>query len=241
MNQCNGDYMIGKINSICSLGTVDGPGIRYVIFLQGCNLRCGYCHNPETWNNCEGNDVTTEELINKIIKYKSYFKDNGGVTVSGGEPLLQAKFVTDLFKKCHENGINTCLDTSGNIFNEDVKELLNHTDLVLLDVKFTNEEDYLEYTLGSYNKVINFLSYLDSNNNKVILRQVIVPTLNDSNDNILKLKELANTYKCVSNIELLPFKKICQSKYDNLNINFKFNIYDTPSKDLMDKLNKYLK
>ena len=113
--------MIGRIHSFESLGAVDGPGIRFVIFLQGCNLRCGYCHNPETWNENDGYEVTTDDLIDKIIRYKSYFKDNGGVTISGGEPLLQAKFVSDLFKKCHENGINTCLDTSGTILTEEVK------------------------------------------------------------------------------------------------------------------------
>ena len=232
--------MKGYINSICSLGTVDGPGIRYVVFLQGCNLRCGCCHNPETWEINTNNETTSDELVGKVIRYKSYFANNGGITISGGEPLLQAKFIKDVFTKCHNENINTCLDTSGSILNDDVKEVLDHTDLVLLDIKYTNEGDYSKYVLTSYKKVLEFLSYLNEIDKPTIIRQVIIPTLNDNKENILKLKEIANTYKCIKKVELLPFKKICQSKYDNLNIEFKFKDYQTPSVELMEELNSYL-
>lgn len=232
--------MIGKINSICSLGTVDGPGIRFVVFLQGCNLRCGCCHNPETWNISDGKEFESEEILNKVVRCKEYFKETGGITISGGEPLLQAKFVTDIFKRCHQVNINTCLDTSGSILNDDVKELLTHTDIVLLDIKYTNELDYNKYVLGSYNQTLSFLKYLNDINKRVIIRQVIIPTLNDNYDNIDKLIHLKNTYKCIEKIELLPFKKICQSKYDSLNIDFKFKDFEVPSMEIMENLNNYL-
>ena len=137
MNQCK-DNMIGKIHSIQSLGTLDGPGLRYVIFLQGCNLRCGCCHNPDTWDINDGKEIKASELVKKAIRYKEYFKDNGGITVSGGEPLLQAKFVYEVFKKAHENNINTCLDTSGCILNEDIKLLLSQTDKSSLQYFISN-------------------------------------------------------------------------------------------------------
>jgi pyruvate formate lyase activating enzyme len=135
----------GKIHSFQSLGTVDGPGIRTVLFMQGCPLRCVCCHNPDTWDFSGGEEFTADEITAKVMRYKSYFGKDGGITVSGGEPLMQAKFVTELFVKMHENGINTCLDTSGCVLNENVKELLSHTDLILLDYKYTNKEDYEKY------------------------------------------------------------------------------------------------
>lgn len=232
--------MIGKIHSIQSLGTLDGPGIRFVVFMQGCNLRCHCCHNPDTWEVNNGKEISDEDLINKAIRYKEYFKDNGGITVSGGEPLLQAKFVYEVFKKAHENNINTCLDTSGCILTDDVKLLLSHTDKVLLDIKYCNDDLYQIYVGCKLNSVIDFLSYLDRCNINVTLRQVIIPSLNDNIENINFLKSLKNTYKCVDNIELLPFKKMCESKYDNLNIDFKFKDKNEPDEVLMKKLNDML-
>ena len=232
--------MIGKINSIQSLGTLDGPGIRFVIFMQGCNLRCHCCHNPDTWDVNNGKEISDEELINKAIRYKEYFKDNGGITVSGGEPLLQAKFVYEVFKKAHENNINTCLDTSGCILNEDIKLLLSQTDKVLLDIKYYNDNLYQKYVGCKLNSVIDFLSYLDRCNINVTLRQVIIPSLNDNIENINFLKSLKNAYKCIENIELLPFKKMCESKYNNLNIVFKFKDKNEPNEALIKKLNDML-
>lgn len=229
--------MIGKINSIQSLGTLDGPGIRFVIFMQGCNIRCHCCHNPDTWEVNAGKEISDEELINIAIRYKEYFKNNGGITVSGGEPLIQARFVYEVFKKAHENNINTCLDTSGCILNEDIKLLLSQTDKVLLDIKYYNDDLYEKYVGCKLSNVIDFLSYLDRCNINVTLRQVIIPSLNDNIENINFLKSLKNTYKCVDNIELLPFKKMCESKYNNLNIDFKFKDKNEPNEALMKKLN----
>lgn len=204
------------------MGTLDGPGVRFVVFMQGCNLRCKCCHNPDTWDLSVGNEYTATEVVDRIVRFKEYFRENGGVTVSGGEPLLQSAFVKELFELCHDNGINTCLDTSGDMLNEDVKKLLAVTDRVLLDVKYTNNDLYIENVGCNYDKVLEFLSYLDSINLTTTLRQVVIPTQNDNEENIRILNDVANRYKCVDKVELLPFKKICQTKYDDMNIPFPF-------------------
>ena len=232
--------MQGHINSIQSLGTLDGPGIRYVIFFQGCNLRCGCCHNPDTWNINEGKIISAEELINNAKRYKEYFKNSGGITISGGEPLLQAEFAKEIFELAHKENINTCLDTSGSILNEHVKELLDVTDYVLLDIKYASNDLYLKHVGCNLDKVVEFLSYLNKLNKPTVIRQVIIPSLNDSIEDVLKLKEIISNYSCVKKIELLPFKKICQSKYDNLNIEFPFKDLETPSKELMEQLNNLI-
>ena len=134
----------GYIHSIQSLGTLDGPGVRFVVFLQGCNLRCKCCHNPDTWECGVGKEYTPEEIVSRALRFREYFGRDGGITVSGGEPLLQADFVRTVFELCHNEGINTCLDTSGSILTDKVKSLLSVTDRVLLDVKYTNDEDYLK-------------------------------------------------------------------------------------------------
>lgn len=232
--------MQGHINSIQSLGTLDGPGIRYVIFFQGCNLRCGCCHNPDTWNINEGKIISAEELINNAKRYKEYFKNSGGITISGGEPLLQSEFAKEIFELAHKENINTCLDTSGSILNEHVKELLDVTDYVLLDIKYTSNDLYLKHVGCNLEKVVEFLTYLNKLNKPTVIRQVIIPSLNDSIEDVLKLKEIISNYSCVKKIELLPFKKICQSKYDNLNIEFPFKDLETPSKELMEQLNNLI-
>ena len=184
-----GKEILGYINSIQSLGTVDGPGIRFVVFMQGCNLRCGCCHNPDTWEITTGKAYTPSEILKKAERCKSYFGENGGITLSGGEPLLQADFSAELFRLCHECGINTCLDTSGSILNDSVKELLNYTDRILLDIKYTNNDMYLKYVGCKLEKPLEFLAYANEKNIPVTIRQVIIPTLNDNAENIEKLAE----------------------------------------------------
>lgn len=230
----------GNVNSIQSLGALDGPGIRFVVFMQGCNLRCGCCHNPDTLEFGIGSEFTPEEIVSKAKRYKEYFGSEGGITVSGGEPLLQAEFVTKVFELCHQEGINTCLDTSGSILNDSVKELLTVTDRVLLDIKYTDNNLYEKHVGCKFDKVIEFLEYLNEIGCSVTLRQVIIPTLNDNEENVLKLKELAKKYSCTDKIELLPFKKICQVKYDKMGIEFPFGNLPQPSKEIMDKLNKLI-
>ena len=182
--------MIGQVHSIQSLGTVDGPGLRFVVFMQGCNLRCKCCHNPDTWKMQSEKAFTPEEITEKAVKYREYFGEKGGITLSGGEPLLQPEFAYEVFRLCHEKGINTCLDTSGSILNESVKKLLTETDRVLLDIKYTDDDLYMENVGCSLQKPMEFLEYLNEQKIPTTLRQVIIPTLNDSEENIAKLNEI---------------------------------------------------
>ena len=154
----------GYVNSIQTLGTLDGPGVRFIVFMQGCNLRCGCCHNPETWTLNASEQYTPQEIVSKAERYREYFVEKGGITVSGGEPLLQAKFVKEIFKLCKQKGINTCLDTSGSIINEDVISLLDYTDYVLLDIKYTTDELYEKYVGCSIYKPLEFLQILNDIN-----------------------------------------------------------------------------
>lgn len=232
--------MTGKVHSIQSLGTVDGPGIRFVVFLKGCNLRCGCCHNPDTWDMSDGTEYTPEEIVNKAVRYKEYFAGKGGITLSGGEPLLQAEFAKEVFRLSKKNGINTCLDTSGSILNDNVKELLSFTDRVLLDIKYLNDEDYKKYAGCSISAPLEFLDYLEKQKILTTVRQVIIPTLNDNEESIKALKSIAENHKTVDGIELLPFRKICQVKYDNMGIEFPFAHLPEPDRDLMEKLKKII-
>ncbi len=230
----------GYINSLQSLGATDGPGVRFVVFMQGCNLRCGCCHNPDTWA-AGGNEMTAEEIALKAERFREYFGNCGGITVSGGEPLLQAEFVRELFLSCKARGINTCLDTSGSLFNEEISSLLDVTDYCLLDIKYTNERDYKEYAGCELESVLSFLEQLEGKKIPTVLRQVIIPTLNDNEENILSLRELAAAHECVKGVELLPFKKLCSSKYDNLGIPFRFGSLPEPKREAMLKLEALLK
>ncbi len=231
----------GKVHSFQSLGTLDGPGVRFVVFMQGCPLRCVCCHNPDTWEINAGTEHTVGAVFSKTLRFKEYFGSDGGITVSGGEPLLQPDFIKELFEKCRLNGINTCIDTSGCILNSSVKDMLRFTDRVLLDIKYTDDEAYKKYVGFSYGAVLDFLEYLNSQNIPVILRQVIIPGLNDSSDNILKLKELSERFLCVDKIELLPFKKICQIKYDKMNLEFPLKDTPVPDSGMMKALENHLK
>ncbi len=232
--------MTGTVHSIQSLGTVDGPGVRFVVFLKGCNLRCGCCHNPDTWERDGGTVYTARQIVDKALRCKEYFGRDGGITVSGGEPLLQADFVREIFSLCHSEGINTCLDTSGSILTVPVRELLTVTDRILLDIKYTNDEQYKKHVGCSLSVPLEFLSYANEKKIPVTLRQVVIPTLNDNEENIRKLKSIADAHACVDKVELLPFKKICQVKYDMLGIPFPFSHLPEPSTDTMCKLNDIL-
>ena len=232
--------MTGRIHSFQSLGTVDGPGIRFVAFLQGCNLRCGCCHNPDTWDCSQGKEYTSEQVFERVLKYKSYFGNDGGITLSGGEPLLQAEFAKEIFSLCKSDGINTCLDTSGSILNDEVQKLIAVTDRVLLDIKYSDEEKYKKYAGCTLGNVLEFLDFLEQHSVPVTLRQVIIPGLNDDCENILKLCSIANSHSCVDKVELLPFRKICKVKYDNMNIKFPFEDIPEPATEKMRELNGIL-
>ncbi len=228
--------LTGRVHSIQSMGTLDGPGVRFVIFAQGCPLRCKCCHNPDTWDLDGGTLYTAEALISRILRFREYFGEDGGVTVSGGEPLLQAAFVTDLFERCHREGIHTCLDTSGCMLTSEVKTLLAHTDRVLLDIKYTTEADYRAHVGCGLAAPLAFLDYLEAEGIPTTLRQVIIPTVNDSEAQVSELKRIADAHANVDKVELLPFRKICQVKYDSMEMTFPFAHIPEPDKALMKRL-----
>ena len=228
--------MIGNVHSIQSLGTLDGPGVRFVVFLQGCNLRCGCCHNPDTWDFDDKKLYTPPEIIKMACRYKEYFGTDGGITISGGEPLLQAQFVREVFTLAHAEGINTCLDTSGSILTKEAREALAVTDRVLLDIKYVKDELYRAHVGCSIDAPLKFLDYLEEKGIKATVRQVTIPTLNDDAESVKALKELTRGYTCVEKIELLPFKKICKVKYDDMGIVFPFEHIPTPSIEKMREL-----
>ena len=212
--------MIGKVHSLQSLGAVDGPGLRYVVFLQGCPLRCAYCHNPDTWHPHGGRAMSVEELVTEILRYRDYFGDQGGVTVTGGEPLMQGEFVAELFFQLHKQGIHTALDTCGHGTDQQIDAVLAHTDLVLCDVKFTDEQAYRQYSGGSLKQVLHFLDKTATNHTDVWIRHVVVPNLTDSAEGIEQLNQLLQGYTNIKKVELLPFRKLCQEKYDQMGIVF---------------------
>lgn len=207
------------------MGTVDGPGVRAVIFSSGCPLRCIYCHNPDTHVIHSGEVMTSEDITKKILRLKPYIK-NGGVTFSGGEPCLQARFFSELAESFKREGLHIALDTSGCVMNEDVIKLLSLVDLVLLDVKFNTDEDYKRYTGGTLSATMDFLGYCDENNIPVWIRNVVVPGINDTQKDVEKLREITSGYKCIKKTELLPFRKLCLEKYEMLGI--PFPLLDTP-------------
>lgn len=231
--------MQGRIHSFQSLGTVDGPGVRAVVFMQGCPLRCACCHNPDTWDLGGGKIVSAEEIFRKIQRLRAYFGKDGGVTVSGGEPLLQADFVAELFRLCRADGISCALDTSGCIYNESVERLLSLTDLVLLDYKYTNDTDYKKYTGMSMQSAEDFLARLDALGKRVWIRQVIIPTLNDSEESVRRLYALSERYSCIEKTELLPFRKLCVEKYRALGIDFPLENIPEASEELIERLKRH--
>ena len=207
--------MQGSINSIETFGLVDGPGIRVVVFLNGCSLRCKFCHNPEMWQ--KGiNNTTVEELVNKIKRYKPYFKDNGGVTFSGGEPLLQTKFLLEVCKELKKENIHIALDTAG--VGYDYGELLNYIDLVIFDIKAIDENKYKDLVKHDIKDSLEFLDKCQQRNIPMWLRQVIVPGINDTEEYILELKEFISKLKNIEKVELLPYHAMALSKYQKLGI-----------------------
>ncbi len=231
--------MKGKIHSFQSLGTVDGPGVRFIVFMHGCNLSCGYCHNIDV---CRGEyeEYSAEEVFSKIKRYKSYFGKDGGVTVSGGEPLLQADFVKELFTLCKNDGIHTTLDTSGSVWNKEVSSLLDVCDLVLLDIKMTNDADYKKHIGCSIDAPLFFLDELEKRQISVWVRHVVVTGLNDTKENICTLRTLLDGKSVLKKVELLPFRKICEEKYKNMGIPFPFANYPETTKETIEHLKTFL-
>ena len=212
--------MEGRVHSLQSLGTVDGPGLRYVVFLQGCPLRCAYCHNPDTWDPAGGAVMGTEELVEKILRCRPYFGAEGGVTVSGGEPLLQAEFVTQLFARLKQEGVHTALDTSGAGDLGKAPALLEVTDLVLLDLKFPTEEGYRQHCRGSLGQTEAFAALVAEKQVPLWVRHVVAPGLNDTLEDMAAVKAWAQRQPTLEKIEWLPFHNLCLEKYQQLGVPF---------------------
>ena len=237
---------LGKIHSIETFGAVDGPGIRFVIFMQGCPMRCKYCHNPDTWDSQSGTDMSVEELLVEIRKYRHYFGNDGGVTVTGGEPLLQIDFVIDLFKALKSEGIGTCIDTSGVLFNRKgdmfnkVNTLLDYTDLVLLDIKHLYNDDHIKLTGCGNEHILDFATYLSERNIPVWIRHVLIPGITSDTNHLRDMRAFIDTLPNVEKVEVLPYHTMGISKYNSLGIKYPLEGVPTPSKKMVDIANTIL-
>ena len=211
--------MEGRIHSFQSMGAVDGPGLRYVVFMQGCPLRCAYCHNPDTWDFAGGSVYTVDDVLARVRRCKPYLQ-NGGVTVTGGEPLAQSAFVAELFERLRAEGLHTALDTSGAGEPAAARAVLRHTSLVLADLKFCTEEAYKRHARGSLANTLRFLALTEETGVPLWIRHVVVPGLTDAPEHVRALAQLAGRYKNLQKIELLPFHKLCLEKYEALGVPF---------------------
>ena len=213
----------GNIHSIESFGTVDGPGVRLVVFMQGCPMRCQYCHNPDTWEYKENQQVTVDEILQKYESIKEFLK-NGGITVTGGEPLSQIDFVTELFKKAKEKNIHTALDTSGVLFNRNnttkLDELLKYTDIVMLDIKHMNNEEHKKLTGFSNENILDFAKYLSEKNIQTWIRHVVVPSITDKQDSLEEVGKFIASLKSLKALDVLPYHNMAIPKYENLGIEY---------------------
>ena len=226
----------GRIHSIETCGTVDGPGIRYVVFTQGCPLRCLYCHNPDCRHPDDGKEVTVDELITDIQKYKSYMNfSGGGVTVTGGEPLMQPEFITEVFRRCQELEIHTALDTSGYVNLATVKPVLKYVDLVLLDIKSFDQQTYHQVTQVSLEPTLKFARYLNEIKQPAWIRFVLVPNLTDASKNINGLAEFISQFNNIERVEILPFHKMGEYKWEQLGYDYKLKNTPSASPELVGK------
>ena len=233
----NQDKIKASIDSFETFGLVDGPGIRVVVFFNGCKLRCKYCHNPEMWTKKEDN-YSPQELVEKIKRYKNYFKNNGGVTFSGGEPLLHSKFIIETAKLLKEENIHIALDTAG-VGLGDYEEVLKYIDLVILDIKHTTKEGYKDITGLEITETEKFIEILNKQNKPVWIRQVIVPGIMDNEEYIDSLIEYIKKIKNIERVDFLPFHRLGREKYLALNIPYPYEDKNDMSKEKCDILHKY--
>lgn len=228
----------GRIHSTENFGTVDGPGVRFIVFTQGCRMRCQFCHNPDTWKiGSGGREVTADEVLEEALKYRSYWGEKGGITVSGGEPLLQMDFLIDLFKKAQEKGINTTLDTCGKPFTKEepffsqFQELMNYTDLILFDIKhIDNAQHKLLTSLGNEN-ILEMAEYLSEINQPVWIRHVLVPERSDYDEYLIRLDEYVKTLNNVDKFEILPYHTMGKYKWDDLGLTYPLEGINPPTEE----------
>lgn len=236
----------GRIHSVESFGSADGPGVRYIVFLKGCNMRCQYCHNPDTWAKDGGELMTPEEVLKKALRYKTYWKEKGGITVSGGEALLQIDFVTELFRLAKEKWVNTCLDTSGNPFSleEPFKskfdELMKYTDLFMLDIKHMDDAAHRKLTGQTNQNILEMAAYLSDHGKAMWIRHVLVPGITTEEDELHRLRSFLDTLKTVERVEVLPYHTLGVFKWKELGIPYQLEGVDPPTKEQIDRAKEIL-
>lgn len=235
----------GAIHSIETFGSVDGPGIRYVIFLQGCQMRCQFCHNADTWQICKG-ESKAQDVLTKALRYRSYWRDQGGITVSGGEPLLQIDFLLELFALAKKEGIHTVIDTCGQPFTREepffskFRELMGLTDLILLDIKHIDDEKHRELTGWGNANILDCARYLDEIHKPVWIRHVLVPQRNDSDEDLQRLDAFVRTLTNVERFEVLPYHTLGVFKWKELRIPYPLEGIEAPSEELIAHANALL-
>ena len=237
---------IGYIHSIETFGSVDGPGVRFIVFMQGCPMRCQYCHNPDSWKTRVGEQMTTDELLEKALRYRTYWGDKGGITVSGGEALMQMEFVTELFEKAHAMGINTCLDTSAQPFTrkspwfDNFQKLMAVTDTILLDIKHIDDAEHRKLTRFSNENILDCARYLSEIAKPVWIRHVLVPGITDVDAYLHRLHDFLSTLKNIERIDVLPYHTLGTFKYEKLGIEYPLADVPTPTKERVDNARKIL-
>ena len=238
--------LTGYIHSLESFGSVDGPGVRYVIFVSGCAMRCQFCHNPDTWAKDGGELMTPEEVLKKALRYKTYWKEKGGITVSGGEALLQIDFVTELFRLAKEKGVNTCLDTSGNPFSMEepfkskFDELMKYTDLFMLDIKHMDDAAHRKLTGQTNQNILEMAAYLSDHGKAMWIRHVLVPGITTDEDELHRLRSFLDTLKTVERVEVLPYHTLGVFKWKELGIPYQLEGVDPPTKEQIDRAKEIL-
>ena len=236
----------GYIHSTESFGSVDGPGVRFIIFVSGCPMRCQFCHNPDTWKLQDGELKTTDELLKTALRYKSYWKDKGGITVSGGEPLMQMDFLIDLFKKAKEQGVHTNIDTSGAVFTKEepffgkLQELLKYTDMLMLDIKHIDDEQHKILTGQSNKNILEFARYLPDIKKPIWIRQVLVPERSDKDEYLERLHDFIETLDNVERVEVLPYHTLGAYKWKELGYDYKLEGIDPPTQERIENANRIL-
>ena len=238
--------MKGYIHQLESFGSVDGPGVRFIIFFAGCPLRCKYCHNPDTWDMMKGKQYTADELLDEAITCREYWGTKGGITVTVGEPLAQIDFLLELFTNAKERGINTCIDTAGGPFTregewfEKFKQLMNVTDVLLMDIKHINEEEHIKLTGHTGKNIIEMFRYLDEINKPVWIRHVLVPGITDNDEYLIQTRDFIRTLGNVQRVEVLPYHGLGAMKYKDLGIDYVLKDTNSPTAERVQNARKIL-
>lgn len=236
----------GFVHSVESFGSVDGPGIRFLIFLQGCPMRCQFCHNPDSWKTGIGEERTADELLDQAERFRAYWGDNGGITVSGGEALLQIDFLLELFEKANQRGIGTCLDTSAQLFTrkspffEKFERLMELTDTVLLDIKHIDDEEHRKLTRHSNANILDCARYLSEIDKPVWIRHVLIPGITDKDEYLVRLRDFLSTLYNIERIEVLPYHTLGVYKYEKLGIDYPLKDVQPPAAERVANANDIL-